>query len=160
MDAIYPYLTFAHNLVRWLVLLFLVQALLRAIPGWLSDRVWRDGDDAVGRRLTLFTDLQLLLGLALAVVSPPVKVALQDMGAAMKDASLRFWVVEHASLMVLAVLLIHIGRARSRRPGPSDRVRHRRAAIFFGLALLAIFLAMPWPWLAANPRPYLPALPF
>lgn len=160
MDALLPTLTFAHSLLRWLLLLFLLQALLRAVPGWLNDRVWRDSDDAVGRRLTITADLQLLLGLALYAFSPTVRTAMADMAGAMKNAALRFWAVEHASLMLLAVIFIHIGRARSRRKGPSDRVRHRRAAIGFGLALLAILLAMPWPWLAENARPYLPSLPF
>lgn len=160
MDALYPILTFAHNLLRWLLLFFLVMALLRAFPGWLGNRVWRDGDDAVGRRLTMTADLQLLLGLGLYALSPTVRSAMADMAGAMKDASLRFWAVEHLSLMLLAVVFIHIGRAGSRRKGPSDRLRHRKAAIFFGLALAAILLAMPWPWLAENARPYLPALPF
>ena len=159
MDAIYPYAIFLHNLMRWLVLIFLGIALLRAVPGWLGDRQWRPGDDAAGKRLTMATDLQLLLGLLLAGVSPLVRVAMQDMGAAMKDPSLRYWSVEHTALMLLAVILIHIGRARSRRP-VSDRVKHRRAAVYFGLALLAILAAMPWQWLAANGRPLIPELPF
>ena len=121
--------------------------------------VW-NGNTHVGRRLTMTADLQLLLGLGLYALSPTVHSAMADMAGAMKDASLRFWAVEHLSLMLLAVVFIHIGRAGSRRKGPSDRLRHRKAAIFFGLALAAIFLAMPWPWLVENARPYLPALPF
>lgn len=159
MDAIYPYAVFLHNLLRWLVLIFLGIALLRALPGWLGGRSWRPGDDAAGKRLTMAVDLQLLLGLLLAAVSPTVRVAIQDMGAAMKDGSLRYWSVEHTAIMLLAVVLVHIGRARSRKPA-DDAVKHRRAAVFYGLALLAILAAMPWQWLAVNGRPLLPELPF
>ena len=159
MDAIYPYAIFLHSITRWLVLIFLAIALLRAVPGWLGGRQWRPGDDTVGKRLTMVTDLQLLLGLLLAFVSPTVKVAMQDMGAAMKDGTLRYWSVEHTAIMLLAVVLIHVGRARSRRPA-ADVVKHRRAAVYFGLALLAILAAMPWPWLLTNGRSLLPDLPF
>lgn len=159
MDLVYRYAIFLHNLNRWLVLLLLLLALLRAIPGWLGHRVWRPGDDQVGKRLTMVADLQLLLGLLLAAVSPTVRVALGDMAAAMKDSSLRYWTVEHSGLMLLAVVLIHIGRARSRRAAP-DVVKHRRAAVFFGLALAAILAAMPWQGLASNARPLFPEWPF
>lgn len=159
MDLVYRYAIFLHNLNRWLVLIFLLLALLRALPGWLGHRVWRPGDDQVGKRLTLVADLQLLLGLVLAGVSPTVRTAMGDMAAAMKDSSLRFWAVEHSALMLLAVVLIHIGRARSRRTAP-DVVKHRRAAVYFGLALAAILAGMPWQWLATNGRPLFPELPF
>jgi hypothetical protein len=48
--------------------------------------------------------------------------------------------------MVLAALAAHVGSVASRR-ARDDRGRHRRLAIGAGLALLAILIGMPWPFM-------------
>jgi hypothetical protein len=83
-------------------------------------------------------------------LSPITTLALSDFGAAMKNPGLRFWAVEHAFGMFLAVALAHVGRVRTRKAGSLRR--HRVAAIFFGLSLLLILLSIPWPG-TANGRP-------
>jgi hypothetical protein len=45
--------------------------------------------------------------------------------------------------MLIGIALAHIGRARARKAVLLRR--HRMVAIFFGLALLAIFQSIPWP---------------
>ena len=62
----------------------------------------------------------------------------------MKTPQLRFWAVEHLSLMIAAIpVLAHVGRARAKRAGGVRA--HRLTVIFFGLALVAIMLGIPWP---------------
>lgn len=48
--------------------------------------------------------------------------------------------------MLVAVVLAHVGRALSRRVTETQD-KHRRAAIFFGLAVVALLIAIPWPFL-------------
>jgi hypothetical protein len=72
----------------------------------------------------------------------------------MGNASQRFWTLEHVLLMIVALILIHVGRATSKR-AEEARGKHKRAAIFFGLALLAILIAIPWPSLSYG-RPLIP----
>ena len=40
--------------------------------------------------------------------------------------------------------LAHVGRVRIRK-APDSESRHKRALVFFGLALLVLLLSMPWP---------------
>jgi hypothetical protein len=90
-------------------------------------------------------DLQLLIGLVLYFgLSPITRAAFQDFGAAMGNSMLRFWAVEHIFGMVIAVALAHVGRVRVRKMTDPVR-RHKLAAIFFGLALVAIVATIPWP---------------
>ena len=70
----------------------------------------------------------------------------------MKSAGLRFWAVEHIFGMLIALALAHVCRARIRKADPYRR--HRVAAIFFGLALVAMFASIPWPG-TPNARPLL-----
>lgn len=134
-----------HSLLRWAVVFFGALAVLRALRGSTQRRDWTPADDRAGLLFTVALDVQLLLGLALYVwLSPVTKAALQDMGAAMSVPSLRFWAVEHATLMVLALVLAHAGRVSIRKAGPSA-ARHRRALIFFALSLIAALVGIPWP---------------
>jgi hypothetical protein len=137
-----------HSWLRWLVLVAGAIAVARSLAGLSGRRPWTSADDAAGKWFVISLDVQLLIGLLLyGVLSPITRVAFGDMGAAMRDPALRFWAVEHFFLMVVAVALAHIGRARARR-APAPAGRHRNAFIFYGLALLAVVVAIPWPFMA------------
>ena len=134
-----------HSWLRWAVLLLGAIAILRALAGWMSGRPWTDGDDRIARWFVILLDTQVLVGLLLYfVLSPLTKLALQDFGRAMENSALRFWAVEHVFGMVVGLVLAHMGGVRIRK-APHDARRHRRAAIYFGLALIAILAAIPWP---------------
>jgi hypothetical protein len=123
-----------------------VVALIRAFRGWLGKGDWTAGDDRLGILFSSGIDLQLLLGLLLYIfLSPATKAAFSSFGSAMSNPSLRYWAVEHILLMVVALVLAHVGRATSKRAQAAAK-KHRRAAIFFGLATLAILFAIPWPF--------------
>ncbi|MDX1414914.1 MAG: hypothetical protein R3293_12035 [Candidatus Promineifilaceae bacterium] len=140
----YNLILIIHNLLRWLVLIFGVLAVIRAFYGWFGKKARAEIDDRLGLGFTVSLDIQLLLGLLLYFFfSPITRTAFQDFGAAMADADLRFFAVEHILMMVIAVVLVHIGRALSRR-ADSDAGKHKKAAIFFTLGLLVVLAAIPW----------------
>ena len=142
-----------HNLLRWAVVLTGLAVVVRAAGGLSSKRDWTGQDDAAARWFSLSMNLQFLVGLAMYLfVSPIVKTAMADMGAAMKEAALRFWAVEHVTMMILALGFVHMGRARVKKTAGAGR--HKAALIFFGLALLFIVLGTPWPW-SAQARPWM-----
>src|SRR5436190_1638280 len=124
-----------HSLLRWAVLAFGLLAIARALQGWFGARPWTSLDDRAGKYFVMAIDIQTLVGLVLyAGLSPITRAAFANMGVAMKDTLLRFYAVEHVSLMLVALSLVHVGRVRSRK-APTDDARHRAAAIFFVLAL-------------------------
>ena len=140
----YTGLLHTHNLFRWLVLIVLILALVFALTGWIKKREWSKKDNITGLILTIFTDIQFLVGIVLyAFVSPITKTAFNDFGEAMKNDDLRFYAVEHIFLMIIALVLIHIGRAKSKK-SVAPWKKHRSAAIYYGIALVLIFAAIPW----------------
>ena len=97
-------------------------------------------------------DLQVLLGLVLyGALSPFTAQAMQDFGAAMRNPSLRFWAVEHFTLMLLAAIVVHVGRVLARKTSDTGKKR-MRLLVCFAIALLLIFIGIPWPG-TANGRP-------
>jgi hypothetical protein len=135
-----------HSVLRWIVLLLAIAAIGVSLRGWLGDRERGGLHRGLGGAFVGSVHLEVLLGLLLYFVySPLTKAAFEDFGAAMKDAVLRFWAVEHLTLMVLAAVFATIGSVVAKR-AEEDRVAHRRATIGFGLALLTILAGIPWPF--------------
>jgi hypothetical protein len=140
----YTGLLHSHNLLRWFVLIVMLVAVAFAVYGWLAKRPFTKKDNIAGLLLTIGVDLQLLIGLILYLfVSPFTKAAFADFGAAMKNSVLRFYAVEHILLMIIALILIHIGRVKSKK-ALTDVKKHRMAAIFYGIAFILILLGIPW----------------
>ncbi len=152
----YTFLLILHSWLRWALIIVAVGAMARALIGWRGQRPWTARDDQFGLALMIVMDLQIFVGLLLYLgFSPLTQAAFQDFGAAMGNAALRFWAVEHIFGMVVALALTHVGRARSRRMGEAV-ARHRQAAIFFGLALIVLLATIPWPFTTAGAgRPWL-----
>jgi hypothetical protein len=140
---VYPVLLSLHNWLRWVALALLAWALIRSWFGWLRRRAWTPADRRAGLLLTIGLDLQLLIGVGLAVVSPLIRAALADVGAAMAADELRFFLAEHLPVMLVAVVLGHVASIASRK-APDDTARHRRAALWLSLTALTILVAIPW----------------
>lgn len=139
----YDILNSTHSILRYLLLLLLVLTSFRSLFAWIGSGHYKEGDRKLAISTVAFTHLQLLLGLILYFMSP--KVRFQEMGEVMKDTMLRFFTVEHITLMLLAVVLITIGRSRSKK-ARSDIAKHRNIALFFLIALILIIIGIPWPF--------------
>lgn len=147
----YPYVLGLHNVVRWFVLLAGAFAVMLAWRGWLGRRSWTASEARATRVFVGLLDVQFLLGLVLfAVSSPLTKQAFSDMGAAMRDAPVRYFLVEHPLIMLGAIGAAHFGAVQVKRAG-SDAERFQRASIWLGLALAALAGFVPWA------RPLLPS---
>lgn len=155
MAAIYPLVLFLHGLNRWLVVvggLWLILAAVSSLgrtssadvsPVRVPWRVYMGG-----------WHLQLLLGLLLLFISPLAQAAFSDMGAAMKVRPLRFFAIEHTTMMVVAFVLAQIGSVRARKALDAARAA-RVSLIFGGLSLLLMLAAVPWPFMGEIARPWL-----
>jgi cytochrome c oxidase assembly factor CtaG len=134
-----------HSLLRWAVLLAGLVAWFRAIGAKTAKRPWTPKDDLWGLLLTIAADLQLVVGLVLYfVLSPITKMGMQNFAAAMRIDTARFFTVEHALGMLIAIALIHVGRVKIRKAADPAR-KHRLAMIFFGIAMVLVIISTPWP---------------
>ncbi len=139
-----------HNLMRWVVIITGGWAVAVAWRGWLRRSTWSAGESRAARVFVSALDLQLLLGLLLyAVLSPLTRRGFADFGAAMRDAGVRYFLVEHVAIMLLAIVVAHMGVARVKR-AEGDAAKFQTAAIWLGIALAAIVGFVPWA------RPLLP----
>jgi len=133
-----------HNIFRWVALILGVLVAVKACLGLFQGTEWTELDRKFGLYFTISIDIQLLLGLVLYfVLSPITTVAVRDFGTAMSNSGIRFFAFEHALMMLLAVVFAHLGSALPKRVDES-KAKHRRAAIWFTLAVLAMLMGIPW----------------
>lgn len=114
------------------------------------------GDKKTGLFLMICTHTTALIGIVQWIVGPWGLKNITDMGfgAAMKDPVHRFYGVEHLTGMLIAVVLISIGRGVSKKNIP-DQTKHKKTFWFFLAALIIILVSIPWPFRAGIGRPWL-----
>jgi hypothetical protein len=76
------------------------------------------------------------------------------MGMVMKNSVMRYWVVEHFVGMLIAIVLITIGRGVAKKSIP-DPAKFKRAFWLFLVALIIILATVPWPFRAGVGRPWI-----
>lgn len=140
-----------HNLLRWAVLLFGVWTVINAITGKSQQRAFTATDNRTNLFFMISCDIQLLIGLILYVNNGWFD-RLKDLGNNMKDPASRFFTMEHLSMMLIAWILVHVGRAAVKR-ADTDAAKHKKSLIFFGIALVLILASIPWPFREAIARP-------
>lgn len=125
----------AHSGWRYVVFLLLVIAVVKALSGWLGNKSYTEGD----RKLNVFTlisaHIQLLIGLVLYFSEGWYK--LSSAGA----PAVRYFKMEHITMMVVAIILITIGNAKSKKVTEAV-AKHRLISIFFGMALILIIVSI------------------
>ena len=134
-----------HSIGRWVVLLLLLFAIFNSLVA--GSRPWIRTDLRIGSILTIFADIMFVVGLVLWYFGPRGYKLIESFGmsAVMKNAENRFFAIEHITMMLIAIILMHIGKAQARKAIP-DKSKHRRTIIFYTLALLIILIAIPWPF--------------
>ncbi|WP_210150705.1 hypothetical protein [Chryseobacterium scophthalmum] len=150
----YQTLTFLHSILRWLVLLSLLYSIFRAYKGYFSSGEFLKADNAVRHWTATIAHVQLVLGITLYSQSPIIKYFWNNYDEAKQSFDVLFFGMIHISLMLLAIIVITIGSSISKRK-TTDRDKYKTILIYYLIALVIIFIAIPWPFSPFANRPYL-----
>jgi hypothetical protein len=150
------FLLLLHSILRWVILVLLVFAIVKSYSGMTAGRSFAEGDRKAGLFLMIAAHTTLLLGLVLWFFGQfGLSFALDNgIGVVMKNSVMRYWVVEHFVGMLIAIVLITIGRGVAKKSIP-DAVKFKRAFWLFLVALIIILATVPWPFRAGVGRPWL-----
>ena len=145
-----------HNILRWAVLLFGLWTLLNAITGVAGKRNYTATDNRANLFFMISCDIQLLIGLILYFNGAWFESLKDHTKEVMKNENgfSRFFSMEHAVMMIIAWLLVHVGRSMVKR-SDIDAQKHKRSLIYFGIALVIILAMIPWPFRTEVARPLL-----
>lgn len=129
----YTGLLHAHSGLRYIVLALLVVVVAKSLVGLLNNKPFEKIDEKLTLWLMIATHTQLLVGLILYFVSPFVQFGANTM----KEATIRYWTVEHAFGMLVAVLLITLARTTTKKL-TDDKAKHKRVFIMTVLAFVIV----------------------
>lgn len=154
---IYVWMNYTHSILRWFILLFLVIAITKSLQGMFMHKSFGALDKRVGLFLLIASHTTILIGIYQWIVGSWGLKNIQNLGMSivMKDAALRFWAVEHMAGMLIAVILITMGK-RVGRLSITDRSKHKRSFWFYTIALVIIVASIPWPFREGVGRPLFP----
>ncbi|SHK13344.1 hypothetical protein [Chryseobacterium polytrichastri] len=149
----YQTLTFLHSTFRWLVLLSLIYSLFIAYKGYFSNKNFSKTDDSIRHWTATIAHIQLILGITLYSQSPIVKYFWNNFSTAKESFDLLFFGLIHIFLMLFSIVLITIGSALTKRK-TTDKEKFKTMMIWYTVALIIIFIAIPWPFSPLANRPY------
>jgi cytochrome bd-type quinol oxidase subunit 2 len=150
----YSTLLFLHSIGRWLVLISLLYAILRAYKGYRFSLPFTKRDNAIRHWTATIAHLQLMIGMVLYSQSPLIKMFFSRSTHENESSEPLFFAIIHLAIMMVAIIVITIGSALAKRKG-SDQEKFTVMLYWFAAALLLIFLAIPWPFSPLAHRPYL-----
>jgi hypothetical protein len=150
-------LLFFHSIIRWTVLITLIWSIFRAYRGYYGKHVFTRGDDKLRHWTTTTTHIQLMLGILLYTQSPNAKFSFHVTGTTGQITQPFFFGVLHLIFMLSAIVVITIGSAMAKRK-LTDSEKFKTILIWFSIALLIIFIAIPWPFSPLAQRPYIHSL--
>ncbi len=137
------YLLAAHNILRWLVLAAGAYAVFRAWTGWSGRKTWTDSDASAVRLFVNMLSLQFVAGVLVYATSPLIRTGFSNIGDGMREPTIRYFMVEHVTVMIIAIAVAHIGAAKVRKAA-SDSARFQTATIWMGIAFAAVAGFVPW----------------
>jgi hypothetical protein len=133
-----------HNILRWLILLFLLITLIQAFS-----------KSAAVKKTSLFllivSHLTLVIGIYQLIAGRfGITKGFSGEGSWMSDKFYRFFWLEHPLLTLIAIVLITIAR------GKAKVLNYKATSWLLVIALVLLLAAIPWPFREIVGRPYFP----
>jgi hypothetical protein len=138
----YPILVHLHSGFRWVLLITLVLAIIQVAGKLSGNHSFTDKDKKMPLFAFISCHIQLLVGLILYAISPKVVFSAESM----KNAMSRFFLVEHTTMMILAIIIISVGYIMAKKVAPEKKAFSR---IFWAylVGLILILASIPWPFM-------------
>jgi len=135
-------LVHAHSGLRYIALLLLVVALVNAFTNFKSGK-YAKKDKMINLFAMVMLHIQLLIGLVLYFFGEKVGFSEWIGNGTMPH---RFFAFEHIFIMLIAIVFITLGRKKAEKHS-MDSYKHKLILRYYGLGLVLIFIAIPWPFI-------------
>lgn len=148
-----------HSVLRWVILILLVITIAKSWKANSDKTPFTQGDRKAALFLLIGTHLNLLIGLyqwlfgRFGLITTKVPEGL----SVMKSSFFRFYWVEHPVGMLISVVLITVGYSKIKK-SVNGNVVDRKPFWFLLIALILIFVSIPWPFRVDIGRPLLPGM--
>jgi hypothetical protein len=141
-------LLLAHSLLRYIILALCIIVIYQSFIGFSQKKNFSIQNNKMSLALLISTHTMLLIGLIQYFTGANGfnLIKLNGMAVVMKDATSRFFAVEHITVMIIATILIQIGRSMTKKLIP-DVQKHKSLFWYTLIALILILSRIPWPFM-------------
>ena len=136
----YNGLLHAHSGLRWIALILLVVAIVNSFISIGKDSYLKK-DKMINLFAMVMLHTQLLIGFVLYFLSP--KVSFSE--GWMKNPLFRFYGMEHLLVMLIAIVLVTIGRKKAEKASIASH-KHSAVMVWYTIGLELILVSIPWPF--------------
>ncbi|WP_183883527.1 hypothetical protein [Pedobacter cryoconitis] len=151
-------LLICHSVTRWLVLISLGTTIYRSATGLLNKKHFTKKDDQCRHWTATIIHIQFIFGMVMYFKSPAVaRFHMTGLEATRGITDSVFFGIIHISMMLTAVILVTLGSAFAKRYTEDDK-KYKTILLYFGIALLIILAAIPWPFSPLAQRPLIRTL--
>lgn len=130
----------AHSGLRWIALALLIFAIINAFLG-RKNEVYEKKDKMINLFAMVLLHIQLLIGLILYF--PSTKTSFE--AGWMKIELFRFYGMEHFLGMLIAIILVTLGRKKAENATIVSE-KHKKIVVWYTIALILIIASIPWPF--------------
>ena len=130
----------AHSGLRWVVLALMIYAIFNALR---KKDFYAKSDRLLNMFAMVSLHIQLVIGVFLYFTS--AKVSFVEGWMSEKTGILRFYGMEHITLMIIAIILVTIGHAKAKRASEPAK-KHKTILLFYAIGLILILASIPWPF--------------
>jgi phage-related holin len=132
--------------------------MVTSYSGWKSKRIFSSKDKKIWLFTMIASHITLILGLYQWILGRfGLLTYVKSEGVSMmKNATLRFYQMEHPVMMIVSILLITLGYGMAKK-SVEDEKKYKKAFQYFMIALVLILMAIPWPFREVG-RPLFPGM--
>ena len=130
----------AHSGLRWIALILILAAIFNALASRRKGR-YEKKDKMLNLFAMIFMHIQLVIGMILYFTSPKV----QFVEGWMKMKPYRFFGLEHILLMLIAIVVITVGRRKAENASIPAK-KHAAIINWYIIGLILILAGVPWPF--------------
>jgi hypothetical protein len=135
----YQILLHVHSVLRYFVLVFMLISIVSSIRSIITKQTYLKSRQKLNLITMAMFHTQFLMGSVLYFLSPKVQFRKEMLQVEI----LRFFTLEHVSIMIVAMVLITIGYSKAKK---NVEKGNKKIAFYYSLALILVLLAIPWPF--------------
>ncbi len=130
-----------HYFISSVVFIIAIIVTTWALLGWRKEKKYSRSFDKLSLVFIFFLYIQLITGISLYFFLQPENQAVSISAEEIANHdSLRFWIIEHVSLMLFALLLAQLGKLFIKQLS-SDKKKYRAATFYYGIAFLVVLVS-------------------
>jgi hypothetical protein len=140
------HLLLTHSILRYIIIALGIWVLISSAKGTFTNSVFNNNTKLAARYLVISCHIMLIIGLVQYFLGPNGYQLFKTnpTSVVMKDATLRYFAVEHIAANIIGIIFITLASSLSKR-ATTDKSKYSKLFYFTLIGFILILSRIPWP---------------